>query len=68
MKTILNVTGMSCAGCVKHVSEALKELPRVRQVEVMLREGRVEIEHDNALSSERMISAVREAGYDASQR
>lgn len=65
MKTILNVSGMTCGGCVKHVTDALEALPGVTQVDVALREGRASVEHDAQASLERLIAAVKAEGYDA---
>ncbi len=65
MKTELSVTGMTCGNCVKHVTEALRTLPGVTQVDVALHEGRATIEHDGRASSDSMIAAVQEEGYQA---
>ncbi|HEY6881276.1 MAG TPA: cation transporter [Polyangiales bacterium] len=67
MKTILNVSGMTCGHCVKHVAEALRPLPGVEHVEVKLREGRAEIAHDGTTSSAGLIAAVHAAGYEAQE-
>jgi copper chaperone len=65
MQTILNVSGMTCGGCVKHVTEALRPLPGVSQVEVALREGRAVVEHDERASVGSLIAAVETEGYRA---
>jgi copper chaperone len=65
MQTILNVSGMTCGGCVKHVTEALRPLPGVTHVEVALREGRALVEHDERTDVERLIAAVEREGYRA---
>jgi copper ion binding protein len=66
-KTVLQVTGMSCDNCVRHVGAALRELAGVRAVDVQLASGRVSVEHEPARPSvEAMIEAVQEAGYEAS--
>lgn len=65
--TVLNVEGMSCENCVRHVGEALRGLPGVRAVGVELASGRVTVEHEPAQPpAEVLIEAVREAGYEAS--
>lgn len=65
-RTVLDVTGMSCASCVRHVSGALVSLPGVSHVDVALREGRAQIEHDPAQTSvEQLVAAVVDAGYEA---
>lgn len=65
-RTVLDVTGMSCASCVRHVSGALVALPGVSHVDVALNEGRALVEHDPSRTSvEQLISAVVDAGYEA---
>lgn len=66
-ETILNVQGMSCHSCVRHVNEALGELDGVAKVEVRLRDGKVLVRHDqNKATVDHMIAALREAGYESS--
>lgn len=64
-ETLLNVTGMTCGGCVRHVDHALRELAGVSAVEVRLCEGEVVVKHDPEKASvATMLEALREAGYD----
>jgi copper chaperone len=42
-KTTLKVGGMSCEHCVKHVTEALRDLPGVSEVRVTLDRGQAEV-------------------------
>ncbi len=64
MQTIeLNVQGMTCGSCVKHVSAALRQLAGVSAVEVDLSAGRVRIE--GSASAEALISALDGEGYPA---
>ena len=64
MSTIeLNVQDMTCASCVKHVTEALQPLPGVDSVEVDLASGRVRVT-GNAESAA-LLAALDEAGYSA---
>jgi len=66
MTTIdLDVQGMSCGACVKHVTEALKPLPGVREVEVDLGAGRVRVHGDLAEGIDPLVSALKQAGYPA---
>jgi copper chaperone CopZ len=61
----LNIDGMSCMHCVKSVTEALAAVKGVvGEPEVTLDPGGARIE-GNA-SSEELIAAVKEAGYQAS--
>ena len=65
-ETILNVTGMTCGSCVRHVDQALTKVEGVTRVEVRLREGQVRVQHDPALAPvSALIDAIEEAGYEA---
>lgn len=67
-ETLLNVTGMTCASCARHVDQALRALDGVSTVEVRLREGQVRVTHDDQPATEAMIAAIEEAGYGATLR
>jgi formamidopyrimidine-DNA glycosylase len=63
--TTLNVSGMSCAMCVKHVTHALKDLDGVTNVDVKLEPGTAEVTYDEAATGmEDFKTAVAEAGYE----
>jgi copper ion binding protein len=64
MKTILNISGMTCNHCVKHVTEALKKLKGIKSVSVSLENNSASIEHKDNLSLEDMKNAVIDAGYE----
>ena len=64
--TLLEVQGMSCPSCIRHVNAALAELDGVTKVDVRLREGKVLIQHDpTAAPVESLIEALGEAGYES---
>lgn len=64
MSTIeLSVQDMTCASCVKHVTEALQPLPGVKAVEVDLATGRVRV--SGTPDSAALLAALDEAGYSA---
>lgn len=66
-ETILNVAGMRCQSCVRHIHEALGELDGVAKVEVRLGDGKVLVRHDqNKATVNHVIAALREAGYESS--
>ena len=66
MNTIdLQVEGMSCGSCVKHVSQALQPLPGVQGVEVDLPSGRVRVSGELAQGSAPLLMALTDAGYPA---
>lgn len=67
--TILEVQGMTCPSCIRHISEALGEVDGVAQVDVKLRDGIVVVAHDVAQAPiDRLIDAVRDAGYESQAR
>ena len=58
------VTGMSCAACSSRVEKAVSALDGVSACSVNLLTGSLAVE--GSVSEERILSAVREAGYGAS--
>lgn len=68
-ETILDVTGMTCPSCIRHVDHALKELEGVEQVDVRLHEGKVSVQHDpEEVPVASLVAAIVEAGYQAEER
>lgn len=63
MKTELKISGMMCGHCVKHVHDALTEVPGVSQVEVSLEKKNALVEGEN-VDHAALVNAVREAGYE----
>ena len=65
MKTmILDIDGMSCEHCVRHVTEALGELSDVQTVAVDLASNRATVEVDDGFDEAAASAAVDEAGYE----
>ncbi|MGM0584902.1 MAG: heavy metal translocating P-type ATPase, partial [Pseudomonadota bacterium] len=63
---ILDILGMTCAGCAGRVERALATAPGVLSAEVNLALDRAEIRQiPEAGSPDDLIAAVREAGFDA---
>lgn len=65
----IEVTGMTCQNCVGHVSDALKEVPGVKNVSVELVNGgtsTVTVVTDDANNTDfaPLEDAVADAGYD----
>ena len=59
----MNITGMTCGGCVSKVTQALTAMPGVGHVDVSL-PGKASVDFDEKLTSrERLQSAVTGAGY-----
>ena len=66
MKTeVLNVTGMTCGGCVASMKNALNALPGVANVAVSLPKKQAEVQFDESkLAVDQMRTALQSAGYD----
>jgi copper chaperone len=64
-KTILQVTGMTCGHCEKAVKNALLNIDGVAEVGVSLKDGKVEVGHDQSKASiSKLKEAVEDQGYD----
>lgn len=64
MITTLDINGMTCNGCVKHLDQALRAVPGVTAVEVSLAEHRAKIVHDPEQSPlPTLVAAVEGAGF-----
>lgn len=64
--TELVVRGMNCSGCANSVTQALRTVPGVANAEVSLQEGRARVRWANGEQSvDKLIAAVKEAGYEA---
>jgi copper chaperone len=63
---VLEVTGMTCPSCVRHVNAALGDLEGVDKVEVRLRDGKVVVQYDpERVDASAFIEALSEAGYES---
>ncbi|MGB5830152.1 MAG: cation transporter [Pseudomonas mandelii] len=60
---VFNVQGMSCGHCVKAITQALEAKDPAASVRVDLAAGEVGVE--SALTTEQVIAAITEEGYDA---
>jgi heavy metal translocating P-type ATPase len=66
--TDLEIRGMTCNHCVRHVTDALRGLTGVDEVQVDLTKGSAHVQHDpGAVSVAQLIAAVEGAGYEASR-
>jgi copper chaperone len=63
---VLNIQGMSCGSCVRHVEGALKSVAGVTYVAVDLKAGRVEV-RGTGLVTGKLLTAIEEAGYGAEE-
>lgn len=62
---VLQVKGMMCEHCKKHVENALTKIPGVERVEVSLKENSAKIYSIQELNRNDLINAVKNAGYEA---
>lgn len=64
--TTIDVEGMTCANCVRHVTEALEGLEAVLDVSVELRSGApspVTVVSNDPLDEAAIRAAIDDAGY-----
>ena len=61
----LSVSGMSCAGCVGTVEEALRTVPGVSEASVNFAEHTAQVQ--GSATADALVAAVRKAGYDAAE-
>jgi Cu+-exporting ATPase len=62
---VLPIAGMTCASCVMHVENALKDVPGVLSVVVNLATERATVTYiPGAVEKGQLVEAVRYAGYD----
>ena len=64
MKTVLNIEGMSCQNCVRHVKEALEAVPGVESVEVSLNDKTAAVEHGDETDHDTLKAAIENEGYE----
>ena len=65
MKTmVVDIDGMSCEHCVRHVTEALEALQGVSKVAVSLDNGQATVEVGENFDEASLEPAVDEAGYE----
>lgn len=63
-ETLLEVDGMSCPSCVRHINSALCDLDGIAEVDVKLRERTVRVTHDaSSAPTSALVEALRGAGY-----
>ncbi|CAK13607.1 heavy-metal-associated domain-containing protein [Pseudomonas entomophila] len=60
---VFNVQGMTCGHCVKAVTRAVQEQDAAARVEVDLAARQVRVQ--SALEAERILTAIRDEGYQA---
>src|SRR5687767_5523816 len=65
--TDLVVHGMTCSNCVRHVTEAIQDVPGVSHAAVALDPGRATVKwkSDTQPNVDAVLRAVKQAGYEA---
>ena len=66
-KTHLQITGLSCAGCVRRAETALANVPGVRSAEVSFASESARVLHDPSVGLDDLTKALETAGYPAAQ-
>uniref|UniRef100_UPI0023F51D8F heavy metal translocating P-type ATPase n=1 Tax=Ferrimicrobium acidiphilum TaxID=121039 RepID=UPI0023F51D8F len=62
---VLEVSGMTCASCVRRVENALSKVPGVTGASVNLATETAEVELERPIDTDQLIGAVSSAGYGA---
>ena len=65
IKEKYKITGMSCAACQARIEKGVSSLKGISSCNVSLLTNSMEVEKDNALSSEEIINNVTKIGYKA---
>jgi len=61
---LLKIMGMTCGGCTSSVTNALKAVSGVKDVQVSLSAGEATVQYDEQLTSpDQLKTAVKSAGY-----
>ncbi|WP_019133222.1 heavy-metal-associated domain-containing protein [Peptoniphilus obesi] len=63
MKKIINIEGMSCENCVKHVTESLENINELDSVKVSLLRNAAKVESKEDVEDEKLKKAIEDAGY-----
>ncbi len=63
MTQAIEITGMTCENCARHVKEALEGLPGVQNVRVDLAHHRAQFEAERTVEREKIAAVLDEAGY-----
>ncbi len=65
-KITLSIAGMSCQACANTVKGALAGIEGVRRADVSFQQKQARLVLEDAGSVDALVSAVQEAGYEAS--
>jgi len=65
MKIKLRIEGMTCSNCVRHVRNALTQVPKVVSAHVELETSRAVVNAEEGCQPAQLMEAVKSAGYEA---
>ncbi len=64
VESLLHVVGMTCGNCARHVGDALRGVPGVRQATVDLAAGTARVTHAPDTDLAALRAAIEDAGYE----
>lgn len=64
IKKQINIDGMTCEHCVRHVEDALTELDGISKVYVDLKGKKAVVEFNKDVPEKELVNAIDDAGYD----
>lgn len=63
-KIVLNVKGMTCAGCESHINNAVGQLEGVQEAKASFKQGDVMVSYDpQVVKKNQVIEAINKTGY-----
>lgn len=66
IQTTLNVDGMTCNSCVRHIGDALTKISGVKDFKINMAGGMVSIDHDREkVTVPMLIASLEDAGYQS---
>lgn len=63
MEKVLNIEGMVCMNCVKHVDKALREIQGIKDVKVSLEDKTAQVQLGEDVPDDVLKAAIEDAGY-----
>lgn len=64
MEKVLNIEGMVCGNCVKHVHKALMDISGIQEAVVELESKTAQVQLSQAVPDEVLKTAIEDAGYE----
>lgn len=64
-KQEFDVSGMTCGSCEASVRDELEEISGISEIQVSAAENSLVVTGDDSVSTDQVIAAVAEAGYQA---